>query len=342
MGANLRGGLAASRSRYRHCLVNIGWSQPGDRQSIIGVSSMHQSLHASACLAAALIFGTSASASAGSAADVLRSTIAEQSYPEVEKAAARGGVALWAIGAIEQHGPHLPLSTDVEIPSAQLRGVKQALSRRNIESSIVPPYYWGVNHVTGAFPGSIHVRPEIMVEVMLDVFRSLKRSGFREVYCITGHFDAAHGRAIAEAVRRANEEQIIAARFVVPDGLGERLGLDRAVPYFVFARWPAAAPAAYPDLHAGAAETSAMLHIANKRVNAALAKTLPATNLDPAQLREWRTGGEPARALTPQGIVGAPANASARMGKVRLAQEISAYASAIETSIKSRTGAQPN
>lgn len=297
----------------------------------------HPKLLAAISLAVALLATPASARESGAAADdVLRSTIAEQSYTAVEKAAADGAVALWAIGAIEQHGPHLPLSTDVEIPSAQLRGVKQALSRRNIASSIVPPYYWGVNHVTGAFPGSIHVRPEIMVEVMLDVFRSLRQSGFREVYCITGHFDAAHGRAIAEAVRRANQEQIIAARFVVPDMLGDRLGLDRTVPYFVFAPWPAAAPTVYPDLHAGAAETSAMLHIARERVDAAAARRLPPTNLDADQLREWRTGGARARALTPQGIVGAPAKASARMGKARLAQEIGAYASAIEASVARR------
>lgn len=301
---------------------------------------MHSKLFASTCLSVALL-ANSASVQAREAVadDVLRSTIAEQSYPAVEKAAADGAVALWAIGAIEQHGPHLPLSTDVEIPSAQLRGVQQILSRRNIASSIVPPYYWGVNHVTGAFAGSIDVRPEIMVEVMLDVFRSLRRSGFREVYCITGHFDAAHGRAIAEAVRRANQEQIIAARFVVPDMLGDRLGLDRAAPYFVFAQWPAATPFAYPDLHAGAVETSAMLHIARKRVDAAAARRLPPTNLNPDQLREWRTGGARARALTPQGIVGAPAEASARSGKVRLAQEIGAYASAIEAAVVRRDAA---
>jgi hypothetical protein len=55
-----------------------------------------------------------------------------------------------------------------------------------------------------------------MIDLMLDVFRSLHRAGFREVYCLTGHFDAAHGTAIAQAVRRANDEGVVRARFVVP------------------------------------------------------------------------------------------------------------------------------
>ena len=121
--------------------------------------------------------------------------------------------------------------------------------------------------------------------------------------------------------------------------LGDRLGLDRAAPYFIFAQWPAAPSTPFPDLHAGAAETSAMLHIARKRVDAAAARRLPPTNLDAAQLREWRTGGARARALTPQGIVGAPAQASARSGKARLAQETGAYASAIAAAVTRRDAA---
>ncbi|MBO9621563.1 MAG: creatininase family protein [Sphingomonas sp.] len=270
---------------------------------------------------------------AAAAQDVLHGTIAEQSYVEVEAAAKGGAIALWALGAIEEHGPHLPLSTDVAIPSAQLRGVRSALAGKGIESRIVPPYYWGVNAVTGAFTGSIHVRPETMIALMLDVFRSLRRSGFEEVYCITGHFDAAHGRAIADAVREANEQGILKARFVVPDVLGERLGLDPGNASFLFARWPAAEERGFPDLHAGTAETSAMLHAAPDKVDEALAGALPVVALDPGQLREWRAGGEQASTLTPRGYMGAPAHATATAGRQRMAREIEAYATAIEGAV---------
>ena len=49
--------------------------------------------------------------------------MAEMTWPEVEAAAARGAVALWSVGATEQHGPHLPLSVDTLIP---LRAVAAA------------------------------------------------------------------------------------------------------------------------------------------------------------------------------------------------------------------------
>ncbi|HVJ02507.1 MAG TPA: creatininase family protein, partial [Sphingomonas sp.] len=78
---------------------------------------------------------------------ILTDTLAEQSYVDLEKEAEAGAVALWALGSIEEHGPHLPLSTDVEIPSAQLRGVKRLLAAEGVRAVIVPPYYWGVNRV---------------------------------------------------------------------------------------------------------------------------------------------------------------------------------------------------
>jgi creatinine amidohydrolase len=272
---------------------------------------------------------TSAVAFAQSTSSVLSQTIAEDTYTGVERSAARGAIALWALGAIEEHGPHLPLSTDVEVPSAQLRGVRARLAGAGIQSVIVPPYYWGVNRVTGDFAGSIDIRPEVMIELMLDVFRSLHRAGFREVYCITGHFDAAHGTAIAQAVRRANDEGIVRARFVVPAFLGERLGLARDDPRFILATWPRSEPREFADLHAGEAETSAMLHIAPDRVDRQLTQTLKPTNLSPTQVTEWRRGGASARAITPDGYLGAPALASAEKGHRQLEAEAEAYAEAI-------------
>ena len=284
-------------------------------------------------LAIVVCLATSAVVLAQSASSVLSQTIAEDTYTGVERAAARGAIALWALGAIEEHGPHLPLSTDVEVPSAQLRGVKARLARAGIQSAIVPPYYWGVNRVTGDFAGSIHIRPEVMIELMLDVFRSLHRAGFREVYCITGHFDAAHGTAIAQAVRRANDEGIVRARFVVPAPLGQRLGLAQDDPRFILAAWPRSEPREFADLHAGEAETSAMLHVAPDRVDRQLTKTLKPTNLSATQVAEWRRGGPSARAVTPDGYLGAPALASPEKGRRQLEAEAEAYAEAIRAAM---------
>ncbi|MFI4988252.1 MAG: creatininase family protein, partial [Alphaproteobacteria bacterium] len=105
---------------------------------------------------------------------VFHETMADMTFPELEAAARDGAVTLWGLGVIEQHGPHLPLATDVYVPQATLRRARQLLAARGIASVIVPPFYWGVNHVTGRFPGSFEVRPAVMVELMTDVFRSLR------------------------------------------------------------------------------------------------------------------------------------------------------------------------
>jgi creatinine amidohydrolase len=260
---------------------------------------------------------------------VLSGTMAEMTYVELAAAARNGAVALWALGSIEEHGPHLPLATDVYVPTAQLRQAQQKLAAQKIGSVIVPPYYWGVNNVTGAFPGSIHIRPEIMTELMTDVFQSLARAGFKEIFCITGHYDAAHGRALIEAVRRANQAGIIKAYFVVPKPLGTRLGLQEGEAGFLLIE-PSTGPApAHPDLHAGEAETSAVLAVVPDLVHRDIASKLPPTDLTANDVAEWRKGQERAKEITPQGYLGAPARADASKGAVQIESEARHIADAI-------------
>lgn len=284
---------------------------------------MRYSLFAAALLAAT-------SAQAAEAPSPFAGTMAEMTYVQVEEAAKSGAVALWAIGAIEAHGPHLPLSTDVVAPQGQLRRVQAELDRLGVKSVIAPPYYWGVNRVTGSFAGSFDVRPEVMVELMRDVFAGLGKAGFKEAYVVTGHFDSAHGQAIIAAVRKANAEGKIAARFVVPAALGQRLGLKAGEPGFVLVdAAPSQADGAAGDLHAGEAETSLMLHLAPGLVREEARKRLPPVKLAPETLARWREGYDTARNITPDGYVGSPAQAQAAKGEARLDAEAKAMAEAI-------------
>src|SRR5262249_15785013 len=122
-------------------------------------------LAAMTCIAACI----TPPASADPVPSVFAGTLADMTYVELDEAGRRGAVALWALGVMEEHGPPLPLGTDVYVPTAQLLQVQRKLGEKKISSVIVPAYYWGVNHVTGSFPGSIDVRPEVMTELMLDV-----------------------------------------------------------------------------------------------------------------------------------------------------------------------------
>jgi creatinine amidohydrolase len=260
---------------------------------------------------------------------IFHETMADMTYPEIEQAARDGAVALWALGVIEQHGPHLPLATDVYVPSATLRAARRKLAERGIPSVIVPAFYWGVNHVSAAFPGTFEVRPEVMIELMKDVFRSLKKDGFRTVYCLSGHGDAAHNRTIFEGVKQGSAWAPITGKLVVAPAGAKRFGFDAADPHLALTSPSPADASPYLDIHAGHWETSFLYAFYPDVVRADIARTLRPTNYGPDDLAEWRKGPEQARRKTPDGYFGDPAAASPDRGKAMLDREATAVADAI-------------
>lgn len=105
------------------------------------------------------------------------------SSPEVRLACkAAQGVAIIPIGAIEVHGPHLPLGTDsIETYEIGLRAARQA-------GVVVAPLMWyGNSRSFMDFPGSIGVRPEVIKELLKDISLSLIRHGFDKLVILDGH-----------------------------------------------------------------------------------------------------------------------------------------------------------
>ncbi|MDX3905898.1 MAG: creatininase family protein [Pigmentiphaga sp.] len=265
--------------------------------------------------------------------NILAGTVAEMTWFEIEAAAREGAILLWAFGVIEQHGPHLPTGTDVYLPMARLRMVKDMLAEHGVRALIVPPYYWGVNVVSGAFPSSYRVRPELMRELMADVFASLETDGFGRVFCFSGHGDALHNKTICEGIALGRERTGMDISFVIEDALAQRLGLSRDDPRVALrptaappdsmqvagsspsASLPGAAPSRFLDVHAGEWETSIMMEVTPSLVHEEARRGLAPTNYGPDDLAEWRKGFEHARRKTPMGYFGAPADASAEQGR---------------------------
>jgi creatinine amidohydrolase len=264
-------------------------------------------------------------------------TIADITYTELEEALRQGAVALWALGVIEEHGPHLPLATDVYLPSATLRQVRERLATAGQPAVIVPPFYWGVNSVTADFTGSIAVRPEVVMELIVDVLSSLSRQGVKHAFCLSGHNDSAHNHTVAQGVARAREACGIGACFLIDVTMCGYLGLDTAAPHVL------TYPLAYPqgeflDIHAGEGETSMMWGLSEDLVRPDVAASLPATNLRFPDLMEWRRGGQHAQRKTPQGYFGNPASADPQTGRTMIAGQAQGVAEAILGRLRASSG----
>lgn len=108
----------------------------------------------------------------------------EFTWPEVRDAAAQNRVGVLPVGTIEQHGPHLPLITDVLTASEISR---LAVERSPQAAVLLPPVYYSFNEHHMDFPGTIAVDGETVVRYVRDIGVSLARHGFRKILLVNGH-----------------------------------------------------------------------------------------------------------------------------------------------------------
>jgi creatinine amidohydrolase len=106
----------------------------------------------------------------------------ELTWPEARDAAAALNAAIIPVGAIEQHGPHLPLAVDTLIGEAVALGVSAMTG-----VPMVPPLCYGVSASHGDFGGTIALRPETMISLVEDVIDSLYERGIRQFILLNGH-----------------------------------------------------------------------------------------------------------------------------------------------------------
>ncbi len=125
-------------------------------------------------------------------------------------------VAILPTGAIEAHGPHLPLDTDVIIARAMARAGADRLAARGIEALVLPPLVFSPAPFARSFPGTVSVRPETLTALVVDIGRSLADHGIRTLAIANAHLDPAHLAALhAAADRLASTGGGL--RFVFPD-----------------------------------------------------------------------------------------------------------------------------
>jgi creatinine amidohydrolase len=107
----------------------------------------------------------------------------EMTWPEV-KALAGKTVAVLPLAAIEQHGPHLSVSTDNSIVNALGRRVEAGMPSDIV---LCPSLPYGSSHHHLAFPGTVSLPPDLFSRVVVELVQSLLKGGFRRIVLLNGH-----------------------------------------------------------------------------------------------------------------------------------------------------------
>jgi mycofactocin system creatininase family protein len=203
--------------------------------------------------------------------------LADATWPEVERCAA-GRVLAVPVGSTEQHGPHLPLSTDTDIAVALVEGL--TLRRPGAVGAPAIPYGSSGEHA--GFPGTVSIGREATELVLVELCRSASAT-FAGVVLVCAH--GGNRAPVAGAEQRLRDEGRNARAFSP--------------------RWPG-------DAHAGRVETSLMLALHPRRARQALAEpgvTAPLDELMPCLVAHG------VRAVSANGILGDPAGAGAAEGR---------------------------
>jgi creatinine amidohydrolase len=140
-------------------------------------------------------------------------TMLDMTFPEFEAAVAKTDIALVPIGAIEEHGSHLPLGTDAVGAVAQVFYVQKYLREAGLETIIGPPLNIGITNEasdrsrdgTYMYPGSLTIGEKTFVALYVDVLRSLHDNGLRRFFLYSGHLGGRHLQAIVKVVEEANQ-----------------------------------------------------------------------------------------------------------------------------------------
>jgi mycofactocin system creatininase family protein len=211
--------------------------------------------------------------------------LSDTAWPEAAQLAGAGAILLIPLGSTEQHGPHLPFTTDTDIALAIATGA----AGHDEHLVVAPPIAYGSSGEHQHFAGTLSIGHEATELVLVELGRS-------------AHLHFAH-------------------LIVVSAHGGNAAPLGRAVTRLQGEGRPAVAwsPAWHGDLHAGRTETSLMLAIAPDRVDLDRAEPGDPRPLT-AVLPLLRADG--VHSVSANGVLGDPRGASGEEGRRLLAAAV--------------------
>ena len=225
-------------------------------------------------------------------------------WPEVKSLDFEKLIAIFPTGSFEQHGPHLPFTTDTDIVSAIADGVERAMTDRVL---LTPTLWPGLSTHHMHFPGTMDVPQAAYIPLITELGKSLASMGAKKVFILNGH--GGNDTPLRAALRE----------------------LKTAVPNtrFVFASYWTLAAKTLSEVresdsggmgHACEMETSIMLHLDPARVKLDRAVRDGPHHTDPYRKADMQHGRpvffvNEFHEVTPSGVMGHPDLASAEKGQ---------------------------
>ncbi|MGE0734556.1 MAG: creatininase family protein [Alphaproteobacteria bacterium] len=230
-------------------------------------------------------------------------------------------IALLPVAATEQHGPHLPVSVDARINAALVARTLERLPGK-FPILVLPMQHVGVSPEHGDFPGTLSVSAETMIRLMTEIGQGVAAAGIGRLVLFNSH---------------GGQPQIL-------DIVAQRLRAERNLltfPINAYRFWRAEdhfpAEEGQHGIHAGAVETSIMLHIDAGQVRRGAIKNFPSLSRAMAKkykhLRPFgRTGsfGWQMQDLNRDGAAGDARLATAAIGRKLIDQAASQIAELLQ------------
>ena len=238
------------------------------------------------------------------------------SSPDVAAVAARAGVALVPIGATEQHGPHLPVTTDTAVAAAFATAAAARVGDE-VATWLLPALPFGFSPEHAGRAGTIGLSAETLLAVADDIGRGVAASGIRRLLFVNGH--GGNPELLHVACRQLRERRGLAAFAVHVPGLPLPAELAEGV------------TTGDLDAHAGHYETSVLLALDPASVDMDAARADGVAEVTAAAASPTRPFGAVSVPwhvddLSASGVIGDPTTADAAWGERAFAAQAASLA----------------
>ena len=239
---------------------------------------------------------------------------------EVPATDAARWIAVLPLAATEQHGPHLPLTTDVMIANAYLARVRERLPA-NIPATFLPVQEVGISTEHTDYPGTQTLPTEVALKSWMALGESVARAGVKKLVMVTSHGGNSAAMMLVAQDLRAQHGMLAVttswSRFGAPDGLFSAEELRHGI-------------------HGGAVETSIMLARYAEHVRVEALANFRSNAIAMEKEFRWLSTQRPApfawqaQDLHPSGAVGDATQASAEKGERLLDHGARAFCELLE------------